>query len=182
MHDFSYISKRQSDFAILRGFYFHETSHMRIFAKINRREYFRIHSLTYLRRTVARRSTGCLSDHCFETHRRHCDLSLSKTLYPCIVLVHSMKTVNVLTWLKIVKSDVFKHQQKHNFIKFRKCLSTKASICLMDLLQLGILTNQKDLLQLGILTDQKDLLQLGILTDQKYLQQLGILTDHKDLL
>ena len=32
---FTYISKRQSDFAISRGFYFHETSHMRSFEKIN---------------------------------------------------------------------------------------------------------------------------------------------------
>ena len=31
---FIYISKRQSNFAIWRGFYFHETSHMRIFAEI----------------------------------------------------------------------------------------------------------------------------------------------------
>ena len=31
---FNYISSRQSDFAILRGFYFHETSHMRSFGKI----------------------------------------------------------------------------------------------------------------------------------------------------
>ena len=31
---FTYINKRQSDFAISRGFYFHETSHMRSFAKI----------------------------------------------------------------------------------------------------------------------------------------------------
>ena len=29
------ISINDSDFAILRGFYFHETSHMRCFAKIN---------------------------------------------------------------------------------------------------------------------------------------------------
>ena len=31
---FTYINKRQSDFAISRGFYFHETSHMRSFGKI----------------------------------------------------------------------------------------------------------------------------------------------------
>ena len=31
---FTYINKRQSDFAISRGFYFHETSHMQSFAKI----------------------------------------------------------------------------------------------------------------------------------------------------
>ena len=30
----NYINKRQSDFDISRGFYFHETSHMRSFAKI----------------------------------------------------------------------------------------------------------------------------------------------------
>ena len=30
----SYINKRQSDFAISREFYFHETSHMQSFAKI----------------------------------------------------------------------------------------------------------------------------------------------------
>ena len=31
---FTYINKRQSDFAISREFYFHEISHMRSFAKI----------------------------------------------------------------------------------------------------------------------------------------------------
>ena len=31
---FTYISKRQRDLIISRGFYFHETSHMRSFAKI----------------------------------------------------------------------------------------------------------------------------------------------------
>ena len=31
---FTYIGKRQSDLAILQGFYSHETSHMRNFAKI----------------------------------------------------------------------------------------------------------------------------------------------------
>ena len=31
---FTYINKRQTDFAILRGFYFHETSYVRSFAKI----------------------------------------------------------------------------------------------------------------------------------------------------
>ena len=30
---FTYINKRQSDFAILRGFYFRETSHMQNFVK-----------------------------------------------------------------------------------------------------------------------------------------------------
>ena len=40
------ISLRQSDFGISRGFYFHETSHMRSFAKINPRENFRIYSIT----------------------------------------------------------------------------------------------------------------------------------------
>ena len=32
---FTYMSKRLSNFAILRGVYFHETSHARSFAKIN---------------------------------------------------------------------------------------------------------------------------------------------------
>ena len=41
---FTYISKRQSDFGISRGFYFHETSHRRSFAKINPRKNFRIYS------------------------------------------------------------------------------------------------------------------------------------------
>ena len=31
---FTFINKRQSNFAISRGLYFHETSHMRSFAKI----------------------------------------------------------------------------------------------------------------------------------------------------
>ena len=34
MTGFTYISKRQSDFVILRGFYFHKTSKIRSFAKI----------------------------------------------------------------------------------------------------------------------------------------------------
>ena len=44
VHDKTFISKRQSDFSISRGFHFRETS--RSFAKINPRENFRIYSST----------------------------------------------------------------------------------------------------------------------------------------
>ena len=49
---FTYINKGQSDFAILQGFYFHETSHMRSFAKIKSSQKFP--NLQY---------TGMLSHH-----------------------------------------------------------------------------------------------------------------------
>ena len=41
---FTYISKRQSDFAILQGFNFHETSQMRSFVEIIPRENFIIYN------------------------------------------------------------------------------------------------------------------------------------------
>ena len=43
MARFTYISKRQNDYAISRGLYFHETSRPRSFAKINPREKTRIY-------------------------------------------------------------------------------------------------------------------------------------------
>ena len=45
---FTYISKRQSDFAILQGLYFHKTSHPRSFAKIKPLQKFQIYSMLLL--------------------------------------------------------------------------------------------------------------------------------------
>ena len=45
------ISSRHSDFAISRGFYFHETLHMQSLSKISPRENFRIYNIFLISNT-----------------------------------------------------------------------------------------------------------------------------------
>ena len=84
------ISINESDFAISQGFNFHETSHMRSFAKIKSLQKFPNLQYMILVLATLKSSQGSyepvksldsrLKGPWFETLQKHCVVSLSKTL------------------------------------------------------------------------------------------------------